>query len=123
LNFFAIQRAKHAFVAALSVSLQVRRCLADQPPLVNQRVDATGKEGWKRMEFRRHGLQGLTPSSAAVFKLWFYGILLRSKTIKPRLKNCPVQRSGTVLQRLVMHLFFMKMVNMPCFTIFKNSFN
>jgi hypothetical protein len=33
----------------------------------------------------------ITPSSAAVFKLWFYGILLRSKTIKPRLKNCPVR--------------------------------
>jgi len=31
----------------------------------------------------------ITPSSAAVFKLWFYGIFLRSKTIKPRLKNCP----------------------------------
>jgi hypothetical protein len=31
----------------------------------------------------------LTPSSAAVFKLWFYGTLLRSKTIKLRLKNCP----------------------------------
>jgi hypothetical protein len=31
----------------------------------------------------------ITPSSAAVFKLWFYGILLRSKTIKLRLKNCP----------------------------------
>ena len=46
-------------------------------------------------------LAHITPSSAAVFKLWFCGILLRSKTIKPRLKNCPVQRSGTVLQRLV----------------------
>jgi hypothetical protein len=46
----------------------------------------------------------LTPSSAAVFKLWFYGILLRSKTIKPRLKNCPAQArsAGVVLQRIVM---------------------
>ena len=45
----------------------------------------------------------LTPSSAAVFKLWFYGILLRSKTIKPRLKNCPTQArsAGVMLQRLV----------------------
>ena len=31
----------------------------------------------------------LTLSSAAVFKLRFYGILLRSKTIKAQLKNCP----------------------------------
>jgi hypothetical protein len=40
----------------------------------------------------------ITPSSAAVFKLWFCGILLRSKTIKPRLKNCPaheVRDAGT----------------------------
>jgi hypothetical protein len=38
-----------------------------------------------RFNFLAH----ITPSSAAVFKLWFYGTLLRSKTIKPRLKNCP----------------------------------
>jgi len=25
--------------------------------------------------------------------LWFYGILLRSKTIKPRLKNCPAREA------------------------------
>src|SRR5690606_31071208 len=42
----------------------------------------------------------ITPSSAAVFKLWFYGIFLRSKTIKPRLKNCPA-REACELQRLV----------------------
>jgi len=46
-------------------------------------------------------LPHVTPSSAAVFKLRFCGILLRSKTTKLQLKNCPVQRSGTVLQRLV----------------------
>ena len=40
-------------------------------------------------ESSHDSLSILTPSSAAVFKLWFYGILLRSKTIKPRLKNCP----------------------------------
>jgi hypothetical protein len=38
-------------------------------------------------------LTHVTPSSAAVFKLWFYGTLLRSKTIKPRLKNCPVREA------------------------------
>jgi len=43
----------------------------------------------------------LTLSSAAAFKLGLCGILLRSKTTKARLKSCPVQRSGTVLQRLV----------------------
>jgi len=55
-------------------------------------------------------LYHVTPSSAAVFKLWFYGTLLRSKTIKPRLKNCPVQArsAGTVLQRLVMQLLLAK---------------
>jgi hypothetical protein len=49
----------------------------------------------------------ITPSSAAVFKLWFYGTLLRSKTIKPRLKNCPAQArsAGAVLQRLVIAFF------------------
>ena len=63
----------------------------------------------------------ITPSSAAVFKLWFYGILLRSKTIKLRLKNCPVQRSGTVLQRLVRNSFLgtmLKNPNIPCFQHF-----
>lgn len=37
------------------------------------------------------GSPSITPSSAAVFRLWFYGILLRSKTIKQRLKNYPVR--------------------------------
>jgi len=32
--------------------------------------------------------------------LWLYGILLRSKTIKPRLKNCPAH-GVRELQRLV----------------------
>ncbi len=43
----------------------------------------------------------LTLSSAAAFKLYFCGILLRSKTTKMQLKSCPVERSGTMLQRLV----------------------
>jgi hypothetical protein len=46
-------------------------------------------------------LRNLTLSSAAGFKLYFCGILLRSKTTKMRLKTCPVERSATVLQRLV----------------------
>ena len=48
----------------------------------------------------------ITPSSAAVFKMWFYGILLRSKTIQLRLKNCPTQArsAGVMLQRLVIYL-------------------
>lgn len=33
-------------------------------------------------------------------KLWFYGTLLRSKTIKLQLKNCPA-REACELQRLV----------------------
>jgi hypothetical protein len=41
---------------------------------------------------RFYFLPHVTPSSAAVFKLWICGILLRSKTTKPRLKNCPMQR-------------------------------
>jgi len=40
-------------------------------------------------ESSHDSLSILTASSAADFKLWFCGILLRSKTTKPRLKNCP----------------------------------
>ena len=47
----------------------------------------------------------LTLSSAAAFKLRHCGILLRSKTTKTRLKSCPVERSGTMLQRLVRDLY------------------
>jgi hypothetical protein len=41
--------------------------------------------------------RGLTPSSAAVFMLWFYGIFLSGKTIKQGLKNCPLQRNGAAM--------------------------
>ncbi len=50
----------------------------------------------------------ITLSSAAGFKLYFCGILLRSKTTKMRLKTCPVERSGTVLQRLVKWSFTLR---------------
>jgi hypothetical protein len=55
----------------------------------------------------------LTLSSAAAFKLYFCGILLRSKTTKPQLKSCPVERSGTMLQRLVMLLNFLTLLRQP----------
>jgi hypothetical protein len=40
--------------------------------------------------------------------LWFCGKLLRSKTTKPELKNCPTeaQSAGVMLQRLVTQNFF-----------------
>src|SRR5690606_13046932 len=40
--------------------------------------------------------------------MWFYGTLLRSKTIKLRLKNCPAQArsAGAVLERLVICSYF-----------------
>jgi hypothetical protein len=47
----------------------------------------------------------ITLSSAAVCKWRLCGILLRSKTTKALLTNCPVERSGTVLQRLVTECF------------------
>ena len=50
----------------------------------------------------------VTLSSAAAFKLCFCGMLLRSKTTKARLKSCPVERSGTMLQRLVTWYFYLR---------------
>ncbi len=57
-------------------------------------------------------LRPITPSSAAVCKLWFCGILLRSKTTKLRLTNCPAS-VACVLERLVMVFFCCSFCHKP----------
>ena len=51
---------------------------------VNPALTTRSMKNKKHLQFKF-----ITLSSAAGFKLGFYGILLRSKTIKLRLKNCP----------------------------------
>jgi hypothetical protein len=58
-------------------------------------------------------LTHVTPSSAAVFKLWFYVILLRSKTIKLRLKNCPVREAHDAATTCYMMMHFVQSLVKP----------